>query len=304
MRPIQSDSLNELAPALLAAVAELQDVPTDKVADLEKYKFNYASLETILIATRPVLARHGLAVIQSMVPFDEPGVAVAGLTRDAAVTYPLQVLGALRTVLIHRSGQFIAGEHPIGGEWGDQSMICGEGNKARRFGLKAICGITESNEEFVNKRTPQARPRQFNGAPAPARTAPPRREGPDLEDMGQPDSGPDPGSSAYYRQNPEDVAREMERHNINQAFAGNRSAPAPAPAARPPADDRQHSWPPATGRGLYAATRENKNRFDWFDGYGKGNAFPAKFVAWSDREVAEACAAYADAVKSANGVRH
>lgn len=56
-----SEELNELATALVTAQGELKDITKNK----QGYGYMYATLESILAVTRPILAKNGLAVVQS-----------------------------------------------------------------------------------------------------------------------------------------------------------------------------------------------------------------------------------------------
>ena len=53
----------EYAQALVAVIGELQNVA--KTASNPYFKSKYAPLDAILDATRPVLAKHGLAIQQT-----------------------------------------------------------------------------------------------------------------------------------------------------------------------------------------------------------------------------------------------
>ena len=53
-----------LMKALVAALNEMPEVGTDKQADLGKYRIDYLRLPTLLKIVKPVLAKHGLAVMQ------------------------------------------------------------------------------------------------------------------------------------------------------------------------------------------------------------------------------------------------
>jgi|LSQX01.1.fsa_nt_gb predicted regulator of amino acid metabolism with ACT domain len=56
-----SEELNELSAALVTAQGELKDITKNK----QGYGYMYATLESILAVTRPILAKNGLAVVQS-----------------------------------------------------------------------------------------------------------------------------------------------------------------------------------------------------------------------------------------------
>jgi len=83
-----------LNSALVAALGELRNVPKDKVNPHFKSKFT--SLDAILDATRPVLAKHGLAMSQE--PVFEDGMAgvvtriihAGGESRESKLLLPLR----------------------------------------------------------------------------------------------------------------------------------------------------------------------------------------------------------------------
>lgn len=52
-----------LAAALVAALADLTTVDTDRTADAGSYKYKYADLGDIVKDTRPVLAQHGVVAL-------------------------------------------------------------------------------------------------------------------------------------------------------------------------------------------------------------------------------------------------
>ena len=63
-----SEQINELAAALAAAQGEFPPIPKDCVAKIVtknngSYSFRYADLDTVLSTVRPVLSRHGLALV-------------------------------------------------------------------------------------------------------------------------------------------------------------------------------------------------------------------------------------------------
>ena len=75
--------MTKLAPALVAALNELEGVTKDKVNP--HFKSKYADLSSVLDTVRPVFAKHGMAVTQETSP-SEDGVIV-------------------ETVVLHSSGE-------------------------------------------------------------------------------------------------------------------------------------------------------------------------------------------------------
>jgi hypothetical protein len=65
---ITSEQINELAAALAAAQGEFPPIPKDCTAKIQtkkggSYSFKYADLDTVLSTVRPVLSKHGLALV-------------------------------------------------------------------------------------------------------------------------------------------------------------------------------------------------------------------------------------------------
>ncbi|HYX39950.1 MAG TPA: ERF family protein [Oligoflexus sp.] len=82
-----SGSLVELAKALSKAQSEMPTISLDKKVSFQGVFFEYASLSNIIFNTKPVLARHGLTVLQF------PS------TQDRKVT--------VETMLLHDSGEYV-----------------------------------------------------------------------------------------------------------------------------------------------------------------------------------------------------
>ena len=83
-----SEQINELAAALAKATLEFKPILRNKTVSVRmksggQYTFAYAPMETILEATKPALAKHGISALQNL--------------RE----------GYLVTLLIHSSGQFV-----------------------------------------------------------------------------------------------------------------------------------------------------------------------------------------------------
>lgn len=78
-----SNSINEIATALSKAQAELEGAKKDSAG----YGYNYSDLASVINSSKPVLAKHGLAVVQLVGKQTETQVEVT-------------------TILTHSSGQF------------------------------------------------------------------------------------------------------------------------------------------------------------------------------------------------------
>lgn len=156
-----SDSIAAIAPALVAAVGELGPVAKD--ATNPAFRNKYASLDSIMEQVRPVLARHGLAVVQSMTAPDTVDGRVVGL--------------AVETRLIHRSGEWLAGSVTLPVEKATAQGTGSALSYGRRYGLSALLGLTAEDDDgnAASTRQPmreETRQQPRATAAAPALAAP------------------------------------------------------------------------------------------------------------------------------------
>lgn len=139
-----------LAAALVAALAELTDVPRTRTADMGTYTVNYADLAAAMAAIRPVLAKHGLAVMQPV---------------DSGDRGP-----AVSTIILHRSGeQMVFG--PLSMPGGSSPQGTGSAiTYARRYSLLAALGLcaTDDDDDGSQAQREAAPPRQARSAPRKA----------------------------------------------------------------------------------------------------------------------------------------
>lgn len=87
-----SDTLTKIAPALVAALARIEGVARD--ANNPFFKSKYATLESVIAASKDILAEHDLALMQF------PGDCANGVMH-------------LETVFVHVSGEWIGAEMGI-----------------------------------------------------------------------------------------------------------------------------------------------------------------------------------------------
>ena len=149
-----SESITKLAPALVAATAELRSVAKD--AANPHFRSKYASLDAIMDAVRPVLARHGLAVLQGVV---HPETDADGRLRGITV----------ETRLIHASGEWVGNTvvMPVGKP--DAQGSGGAITYGRRYGISALLAIATDDDDDGNAAS--AAPAKANAprqAPPPA----------------------------------------------------------------------------------------------------------------------------------------
>lgn len=148
-----SPTITAIAPALVAAVGEL--APVGKDSTNPAFRNKYASLDAMMEQVRPTLARHGLAVLQSVTHPETDAGRVVGI--------------AVETRVLHTSGEWIAGLVTLPVE---KSTAQGTGSAisyGRRYGLSALLGLTAEDDDGAAASTPKpATQRAPKAAPAPA----------------------------------------------------------------------------------------------------------------------------------------
>lgn len=155
---LRSEAINELAGALAEAQGEFPVIPKNKTAKIKtkdkqgnfngEYTYNYADLADIIAATAKPLSKSGLAVTQAPTTDGEKMI--------------------LETMLMHKSGQFIASTYPLTGHERPQEMGS-EITYARRYTLASVLGIQADEDDdgvvardAVKQRetSPKAQPRK------------------------------------------------------------------------------------------------------------------------------------------------
>ena len=127
----QSGKLEKLATALAKAQSEI--VGARKTSKNPFFKSDYADLFEVLEATRPILSKHGLSIVQT-----NDGVEIIGSTAFLHVG----------TMLMHTSGQWIRSfiplpiESPVNCHKLGSAMTYG-----RRYGLSAMVGIAQMDDD-------------------------------------------------------------------------------------------------------------------------------------------------------------
>jgi len=135
---MSSEKIDKLASALCKAQALLTGAPKNKRNP--HFRSEYADLDSVLRAVRPVLNRHGIALVQ---------------LADGDV---------LETRLIHESGQWIAARTPVppGGGKNPAQSYGASLSYIRRYAAAAICGIAQSDDDAESYEAPAA-PKPSNG---------------------------------------------------------------------------------------------------------------------------------------------
>lgn len=136
--------LDKLAPALVALQADL--TPVDKSASNPFFKSSYAPLPEVMKAVQPLLAKHKLAVSQFLTH--------------------LEGQSAMRTILLHESGQFIEDVQPLLLVKQDPQSQGSATTYARRYGVMSVLGVVADEDDDGNRATQAAHKPQ--PAPQPA----------------------------------------------------------------------------------------------------------------------------------------
>lgn len=117
--------MNKLATALVAFQAECPSVPYDSVNP--HFKSRFASLAAIHRVIQPILAKHGLAVVQ--MPISEDGRA------------------GVETTIIHASGEALAQRFTLPTAKNDPQGAGAAITYARRYGLAGALGIVADEDD-------------------------------------------------------------------------------------------------------------------------------------------------------------
>lgn len=156
-----SDKTDEVVPALVAALHQINNVTKDSAGHHGKY----ATLNACLDAVKPVLEQHDLALHQHVVD-SERGVCV-------------------RTRIWHKSGQWVEDDGLTMPAPNDPQKVGGSVTYARRYSLTTFFGISTEDDDGASAsraiqrqnrppRTTATRPQQDRAPsrPTPAPTAP------------------------------------------------------------------------------------------------------------------------------------
>lgn len=153
-----SESLVNIAPALVKATSALRAIGKDSVNPHFKSKF--ASLEAIMGEVRPALAQHGLTVLQGA---SQPHTDEAG--RLMAFT--------VETMLLHASGEWISSSVFMPLAKLDPQGAGAAVSYGRRYGVASLLAIVTDDDLDGNDAmpSPQQRAQQIVQQSAPARPA-------------------------------------------------------------------------------------------------------------------------------------
>lgn len=127
-----SESNKSICAAYVKAWASLENVAKDSVNP--HFKSRYADLAAVLNAVRPVLAAHGLAILQPMVE-SEKGVSV--LTR-----------------LVHETGEWMESSVTFPTSDTKAQTLGAVTSYARRYALQAFLGISSDDDDGNSQKAP------------------------------------------------------------------------------------------------------------------------------------------------------
>lgn len=129
---LQSESIGDLVAALVKAQAKMQHAVKDRTNP--HFKNDYATLESVIDATRAPLAEQGLIVVQQ--PSVEDGQTV------------------LVTTLAHSSGQWMRSVTPILSERNNAQGLGSGLSYSRRYALAAITNISQTDDDAEQASAP------------------------------------------------------------------------------------------------------------------------------------------------------
>ena len=141
-----------LAAALVAALGEMTNPQFDAVNPA--FKARYATLANILSTIRPVLAKNGLAITQTVDPYQVEGSATWKVT--------------VTTKILHTSGETMESAITLPASKADAQGIASAITYARRYALSAICNIAGDDDDDGNTATGGKTAPATNGFKAPA----------------------------------------------------------------------------------------------------------------------------------------
>jgi hypothetical protein len=121
-----SPTISALATALSAAQGELADAA--KSSENPHFRSKYADLAEVLQTLRPILSKHGLALVQT------PGAFLDGRI-------------CVTTSLLHSSGEYLSDTLQLPVVKADPQGVGAAITYARRYAAAAICGIAQDDDD-------------------------------------------------------------------------------------------------------------------------------------------------------------
>lgn len=121
-----SESIKEIAPALLKAQSEMGNAVKDSSNPF--FKSKYADLNSVREACIPILNQNGISAFQPMVHIEGKNF--------------------IKTILLHKSGEFISGLTEIVYSKQNDAQAQGSGiTYARRYGLQSLVNIGSEDDD-------------------------------------------------------------------------------------------------------------------------------------------------------------
>ena len=171
----RSETITHLAAALAKAQAEMPVAVFDATNPFLKSK--YATLGSVIQASRPILAKHKLSLVQFPISQGTPhpacGHLLPGAEKDGganAATRPAGDYIGVESILTHESGEFVAERIliPLTEEKGKTRVQCAGSTLTylRRYSWAAILGMYSDEDSdggsplqaFTSKATPKLPP--------------------------------------------------------------------------------------------------------------------------------------------------
>lgn len=184
-----SESIDQLAAALVAIQAEVPTIPKD--AHNPFFKSTYADLPAVMAAAVPIVTKHGVAVVQTM-----------GY-RDGYDT--------LTNLVVHVSGQWICDTMRLHLVKDDPQGHGSAVTYARRYAYMAALGLVADNDDDGNSASK---------AKAREQVSPRATRGDEGRDSAARPAGPGGGRSAPRQAPPAASESPIERFNRLAAKAG------------------------------------------------------------------------------------
>lgn len=159
-----SESMKEIAPALVAFQMEVKDPRKD--SDNPYFKSKYVELDGLMMAVRPVANKHGLYISQDV-------------TTEMTESGKTKVW--CRTRLTHTSGEFVESDGQFNVAKGNDPQSIGSSETyIRRYDLSAFLGIAWDKDDDGNQGTygnqKEAATKTKGGKPAAASSSDTKKE--------------------------------------------------------------------------------------------------------------------------------
>lgn len=133
-------NIQAMTKDFIAFQKEIPEITFNAEVKYGATKFKYTDLPLLLKTLRPLLNKHGFALVQSI---------------DCKATNNEQPYGVIKTILLHQSGEAITSDtyYDISGKSQDQGARI---TYAKRYALCAICGVQgEEDLDATNVSSPE-----------------------------------------------------------------------------------------------------------------------------------------------------